>query len=642
MAKEEPEWSPYEASNGGGNSANSDNNKSGGEREGRRGEGVLDETPRGSRFRHWTGYNIKQLKYALGFINEAVGSGKISEVLRIYGKELAEEGKRYGNQQGAVDDLVAKMEARLKKLEKDAKTPADNNELPSNLEFEDLGPSVETTKSIEQRLNELEERIKRQRAELDASEKELAALRAEAAKAESGKAKSEEPKLEIPKVVPIPEPEKKDAGDVPPADPKREEPVQGKKPMIENGDMRKLREMYEVASREEQKKPRWGWLKERLKGLATFGWWESHLAEKFRTGTKKAAKEAEAGMKDIKNMSSLEAVGTDLDSLGLMQKNIDELKHKLEIINKAVSEGRIGDDLGIYGKDINEEGKKFGNQQKAVDDLVAKMEAKLKQLEADLAEAKEKRRKQEQEIIRRLQVHGIEGFETYVATLLAMEDGPAKQLALENLTKINTILDGVEERLRADLGKHRGGLLKRVFGEQDKTYGGAELLTNEKLARVKRDIFERCIAIQQGQIERDQESIKTIIRKNLDPDWWKRYVATGVEIALGAIALKFALAPGATDYGPLTIGTHPPVPVPGAEQIGMHKTVWGTTKQYLIDKCGIPNPTDAQVMDASKTVLQQNNLFEQAWQVVKGAKSSRVLPEGFKLLFNKSAIMASL
>ncbi len=54
-----------------------------------------------------------------------------------------------------------------------------------------------------------------------------------------------------------------------------------------------LVESYENAR---GKKSWWGWVKERVKGVATFGFWEFHQAERFRRNKKKTSKEiAEAG-----------------------------------------------------------------------------------------------------------------------------------------------------------------------------------------------------------------------------------------------------------------------------------------------------------------------------------------------------------
>lgn len=56
----------------------------------------------------------------------------------------------------------------------------------------------------------------------------------------------------------------------------------------------------------EKREKIWGWTKERLKGLATFGFWEVHRAEQFRSSKKKIGKELARKSEDIgrtKNLS---------------------------------------------------------------------------------------------------------------------------------------------------------------------------------------------------------------------------------------------------------------------------------------------------------------------------------------------------
>ncbi len=69
-----------------------------------------------------------------------------------------------------------------------------------------------------------------------------------------------------------------------------------------------LVESYENAR---GKKSWWGWVKERVKGVATFGFWEFHQAERFRRNKKKTSKEiAEAGesIRKTENLSLEDAL----------------------------------------------------------------------------------------------------------------------------------------------------------------------------------------------------------------------------------------------------------------------------------------------------------------------------------------------
>ncbi|MFH1473035.1 MAG: hypothetical protein ABIF06_01295 [bacterium] len=68
------------------------------------------------------------------------------------------------------------------------------------------------------------------------------------------------------------------------------------------------------------KKDWWGWVKERVKGLATFGFWEFHQAERFRSNKKDIAKEiAEAGERINKTKDlSMEDALVEAEAMKLM------------------------------------------------------------------------------------------------------------------------------------------------------------------------------------------------------------------------------------------------------------------------------------------------------------------------------------
>ncbi len=55
----------------------------------------------------------------------------------------------------------------------------------------------------------------------------------------------------------------------------------------------------------EKKEKVWGWTKERLKGFATFGFWEVHRAEQFRSAKRKAGKELAKGAENVKKIENL-------------------------------------------------------------------------------------------------------------------------------------------------------------------------------------------------------------------------------------------------------------------------------------------------------------------------------------------------
>ena len=57
---------------------------------------------------------------------------------------------------------------------------------------------------------------------------------------------------------------------------------------------------------EKKENSTWGWIKERIKGVATFGFWEFHQAEKFRSQTKKESEEIAEEAKRIQQTEHLD------------------------------------------------------------------------------------------------------------------------------------------------------------------------------------------------------------------------------------------------------------------------------------------------------------------------------------------------
>jgi len=112
-------------------------------------------------------------------------------------------------------------------------------------------------------------------------------------KEESGKEDDEEGKIEKERIVPLPQ--------------------EAEKTLVES---------FKEARGE---KSWWGWVKERAKGVATFGFWEFHQAERFRRNKKKTSKEiAEAGEKIRKTENlSLEDALEEAETMRMMAEGAD-------------------------------------------------------------------------------------------------------------------------------------------------------------------------------------------------------------------------------------------------------------------------------------------------------------------------------
>ena len=61
----------------------------------------------------------------------------------------------------------------------------------------------------------------------------------------------------------------------------------------------------EILEKDKEKKDWWGWIKERAKGVATFGFWEFHQAERFRSNKKEVSKKINIFAERIRKTENL-------------------------------------------------------------------------------------------------------------------------------------------------------------------------------------------------------------------------------------------------------------------------------------------------------------------------------------------------
>ncbi len=102
----------------------------------------------------------------------------------------------------------------------------------------------------------------------------------------------------------------------------------------------------ETASQQAEKEPKkpstWGWIKERGKGLLTFGLWEFHQAERFRSKTKETANDTEALASLIqqeRNLSLEEAEKEAWETVEELKKsNLDISAPEFYQANKDITE----------------------------------------------------------------------------------------------------------------------------------------------------------------------------------------------------------------------------------------------------------------------------------------------------------------
>lgn len=282
----------------------------------------------------------------------------------------------------------------------------------------------------------------------------------------------------------------------------------------------------EFAGAREKAKNTWGFLKERLKGVATFGIWEFHQAEKFRAATRDIGKDVNAQARLIEEEEGL----SEEDAL----KEAEAMRAAFEGINRDPS----AQEYEMMSRSISAE--KMVYNERAIEKII---EDTTKSLEERL----EKR----------------------------------------------SLLQGYRS---ADVGK--------------------KVLTPENIALLQERMRHQLNGMRNGQVRGDFKQYAQLMRRNLDPGWWKRYVYGGVEVALDGLALHLVTAPGAAEAVPGHVPTGgPKVPPPPAELIDpMHRTIWQTTAEFL-KAHGIANPTNAQIMEGSKLVAQANHIGVNVWNI---------------------------
>lgn len=278
------------------------------------------------------------------------------------------------------------------------------------------------------------------------------------------------------------------------------------------------RDVVETFEREHTVGQRIGsWLKERMKGLITFGWWETHVAEKIRTGTKK-----------------------------------------------------IGGDMEAQSR------------------LVRQEEGLLPQEEA-LAEA--------------TRIRELFAMSNMEAPSAGQYEGLSQLVTSEKISANRHIEDTM---VAEALGK-----IEERFGKT-KRYNGTPAVTPESMRAIENRIRNSVRAMRRGQADDDILNFTRRVRGALDPEWYKRYVATGVEMALGAVALKWAVTYMAGGFG----GADPTTVVEGAREVtrGLKDTIWGEAKRILMEK-GVPRPTDGQIMELSKTIAADSKVGVDIWNM---------------------------
>jgi len=338
--------------------------------------------------------------------------------------------------------------------------------------------------------------------------------------------------------------------------------------LLDGGMVNKIKSVWESFKNSDK----WGFIKERAKGILTFGYWEFHQAEKFRSGTNKVAKnidrqttEQEALVKEEARPED-KANGIEAHRLGLgaALKEAGEIKNTFEI------SGNNNPDASQY----EELSQQISNRKREENDL---------------------------------------------------------------------LIDGITERAINEIIK-RLETSSKLQGYRT-SHEGKSVITPERLEIIKQKIKESLNRLRFKQEVDDIKTYKAMIRENLDPKWWTRYIYGGLETILGSIALKLILTQTPAT-APMGIGHTTGVgPIdPGINDAYLKDTVWGEAKRFLASH-GISNPSNAQILEASKTISSESGVIVPEWGI-QGSVLHTKMQAGYLLkmggVFKKLAAIKAL
>lgn len=183
-----------------------------------------------------------------------------------------------------------------------------------------------------------------------------------------------------------------------------------------------------------------------------------------------------------------------------------------------------------------------------------------------------------------------------------------------------------------------------------RTYSGEKLdLPEAKLKQIEDKLRSGIGALRTSQLKADEIKFNKIVRESLDTKWYKRYVAGGIEAAIGFTGLYWVTMPNGPlsswFFGKGTVGATKEAArqvlhsttsegvssvIPGPTDTALHNqwanlipgesdptrpltsNLWNMAKQMFADK-GIPNPTDSQIMEVTKQLATDNATAVEKW-----------------------------
>ncbi len=144
--------------------------------------------------------------------------------------------------------------------------------------------------------------------------------------------------------------------------------IGGASPEAVSSDIVRIQIELEKLEKGRRKKHRgWGWIKERVKGLATVGFWEVHQAERLRSSTKEVAKDVGARTEEIQKTTTLNLA----DALAEAEK----IQFALEAAGKKKDKEKTAEDIERLSTIITKD--KMEQNNRVIDETLKQAESEL-------------------------------------------------------------------------------------------------------------------------------------------------------------------------------------------------------------------------------------------------------------------------
>lgn len=201
-------------------------------------------------------------------------------------------------------------------------------------------------------------------------------------------------------------------------------------------------------------------------------------------------------------------------------------------------------------------------------------------------------------------------------TSMKIEDNDKK---ISDIT-LNTIAS-LEEKLK----KYKG-------------VSGQDVLTEDAKNKIAAELQKRLNDLRANYIETDVKELTSMLRENLEKDWWKRYVYGALEAATVSFVGGFV-------GGEILASSAGSTAVEGA--VPLKTTIWAIAKQQCIQH-GITHPSNAQIMKVSIQLCKDSGVKvvgkggQILWsETAKGVLRDTALRKGFPVIVSNAGKIIS-